>query len=147
LAVFEISVRTVAPKPYRFHVVSELGPHQVSQRVVRRKLFPHGIDPSTPVAPQHRGNLATGQQPDPVPIHTLDRQQLVGHARRKYLTRCWHSVGVTIGAAGRVDLKGPQISQQATDRFIHLLLIAFVASDAARWITGAIIPVDGGSKL
>jgi len=26
-------------------------------------------------------------------------------------------------------------------------VVAFVASDAARWITGAIIPVDGGSKL
>ena len=25
--------------------------------------------------------------------------------------------------------------------------IVFVASDSARWITGAIIPVDGGSKL
>jgi len=26
-------------------------------------------------------------------------------------------------------------------------VIAFVASDAARWITGATIPVDGGSKI
>jgi 3-oxoacyl-[acyl-carrier protein] reductase len=25
--------------------------------------------------------------------------------------------------------------------------VAFVVSDAARWITGASIPVDGGSKL
>jgi NAD(P)-dependent dehydrogenase (short-subunit alcohol dehydrogenase family) len=26
-------------------------------------------------------------------------------------------------------------------------VVAFVACDAARWITGASIPVDGGSKL
>jgi NAD(P)-dependent dehydrogenase (short-subunit alcohol dehydrogenase family) len=26
-------------------------------------------------------------------------------------------------------------------------VVAFVASDAARWITGTSIPVDGGSKL
>jgi NAD(P)-dependent dehydrogenase (short-subunit alcohol dehydrogenase family) len=26
-------------------------------------------------------------------------------------------------------------------------VVAFVASDGARWVTGASIPVDGGSKL
>jgi 3-oxoacyl-[acyl-carrier protein] reductase len=26
-------------------------------------------------------------------------------------------------------------------------VVAFVASDGARWITGASIPVDGGTKL
>ena len=36
--------------------------------------------------------------------------------------------------------------------FVHrddllLQVVAFLASDKARWITGASIPVDGGSKL
>ena len=32
-------------------------------------------------------------------------------------------------------------------RYPAAIVVAFVASEGARWITGASIPVDGGSKL
>jgi NAD(P)-dependent dehydrogenase (short-subunit alcohol dehydrogenase family) len=35
----------------------------------------------------------------------------------------------------------------ASNRAEQVVLANFLASDAARWITGASIPVDGGSKL
>src|SRR4029077_7913221 len=35
--------------------------HEVSQRIVSRKLFPHSMDPSAPIPSQHRCNLAAGE--------------------------------------------------------------------------------------
>jgi 3-oxoacyl-[acyl-carrier protein] reductase len=47
----------------------------------------------------------------------------------------------TRGRAGMQALKRIGKPEDVAD------VVAFVASDAARWITGASIPVDGGSKL
>jgi 3-oxoacyl-[acyl-carrier protein] reductase len=49
--------------------------------------------------------------------------------------------------AGREDALGMQALKRLGKPEDVADVVAFVASDAARWITGASIPVDGGSKL
>jgi NAD(P)-dependent dehydrogenase (short-subunit alcohol dehydrogenase family) len=39
------------------------------------------------------------------------------------------------------------VDQHAIHIKLRKTVVAFLASDVARWITGASIPVDGGSKL
>ena len=51
-------------------------PHEVGQRIISRKLFPHGMDPSAPFPFQNRYNLTAGEQPDLIAVHILDWQQL-----------------------------------------------------------------------
>ena len=49
--------------------------------------------------------------------------------------------------AGREIALGLQALQRIGQPEDIADVVAFLASDAARWITGASIPVDGGSKL
>ena len=49
--------------------------------------------------------------------------------------------------AGRDDVLGMQALKRIGKPEDVADVVAFLASDAARWITGASIPVDGGSKL
>ena len=49
--------------------------------------------------------------------------------------------------AGRETTLGMQVLKRIGKPEDVADVVAFVASDAARWITGASIPVDGGSKL
>jgi 3-oxoacyl-[acyl-carrier protein] reductase len=53
----------------------------------------------------------------------------------------------TKSEAGREVLLGMQALQRIGKPEDVADVVAFLASDAARWITGASIPVDGGSKL
>jgi 3-oxoacyl-[acyl-carrier protein] reductase len=53
----------------------------------------------------------------------------------------------TTTAAGREIALGMQALKRLGKPEDVADVVAFVASDAARWITGASIPVDGGSKL
>ena len=50
-------------------------------------------------------------------------------------------------AAGREAALGMQALKRLGKPEDVADVVAFIASDAARWITGASIPVDGGSKL
>jgi len=54
---------------------------------------------------------------------------------------------VTKTEAGREATLGMQALKRVGKPEDIADVVAFVASDAARWITGASIPVDGGSKL
>jgi NAD(P)-dependent dehydrogenase (short-subunit alcohol dehydrogenase family) len=49
--------------------------------------------------------------------------------------------------AGRAAAMGMQALKRLGKPEDVADVVAFVVSDAARWITGASIPVDGGSKL
>jgi 3-oxoacyl-[acyl-carrier protein] reductase len=49
--------------------------------------------------------------------------------------------------AGREVILGMQALQRIGKPEDVADVVAFLASDKARWITGASIPVDGGSKL
>src|SRR5580692_7409090 len=101
-------------------------PHEVSQRIISRKLFPHSMDPSAPFPPQHRCNLATGEQPDLVAVDILDRQELVGLASKTKFFECWAFIGLIAGTWGRAGLEGPEIRQQAIDRLRDLLRIQWL---------------------
>jgi NAD(P)-dependent dehydrogenase (short-subunit alcohol dehydrogenase family) len=49
--------------------------------------------------------------------------------------------------AGREVMLGMQALKRMVKPEDVADVVAFLATDKARWITGAIIPVDGGSKL
>ena len=85
-------------------------------------------------------------------------------AGRKSRTLFIRSVGIRVNAvspgvidtdrshftkteAGRVVILGVQALQRIGKPEDVAYVVVFLASDAARWITGASIPVDGGSKL
>src|SRR5580704_13269902 len=84
---------------------------EVSHGIISGKLFAHGMDPGAPFPSQHRYDLTTGEQPDLVPIHILDRQQLVGCTSKTHFGRCWNSVAAIAGAGQRANVKWPQICQ------------------------------------
>src|SRR5258707_7321863 len=48
--------------------------HEVDQWIVGRELFPYGMDPGALFPSQYRCNLATGEQPDLVSVHILNRR-------------------------------------------------------------------------
>ena len=56
------------------------------------------------------------------------------------VTGGWRGIGAAIAKRLAADGASVAITFVAD-------VVAFVASDAARWVTGASIPVDGGSKL
>src|SRR5271168_2361106 len=84
---------------------------EVSHGIISGKLFAHGMDPGAPFPSQHRYDLTAGEQPDLVPIHILDRKQLVGCTSKTHLVRCWDSVAAIAGAGQGANLKWPQICQ------------------------------------
>ncbi len=83
------------------------------------------------------------------------RQELGRHSRAKWHTRkrCRarhhrHDMSnFTKTEAGRDIALGMQALKRIGKPEDVADVVAFMASDAARWITGASIPIDGGSKL
>jgi hypothetical protein len=46
--------------------------HDIGQRVVGGKLFPHSVNPGPPVTSQYCCNLVTSQQPYPIAIYVFN---------------------------------------------------------------------------
>src|SRR4029077_20386939 len=80
---------------------------EVRHGIISSKLFAHGMDPGAPFPSQHRYDLTTGEQPDLVAVHILDRQQLVGCTRKTHFFRVWASVPEIAGAGRRASFKWP----------------------------------------
>ena len=69
-----------------------------------------------------------------------DEPWLILQRRRKAFDEIEEALTTWSNMSAVLDvIRGPEA--------LRASVVAFLASDAARWITGASIPVDGGSKL